>query len=291
MRCEYRNQGPGRPLGCEKMSIQLIAMDLDGTALQPDHQTISEGLQQALQEAHRRGIRIVPVTGRPYRLLPPFLHNHPVWESEAVLCNGAEIRDMTTGQRTSYFPIPREQLESILSVSEDYDLPVEFNAEGRLYLTEKTLNREKEEERMQYHCMEFLPQHGILVEDLHSCCDMYVEKVHFNCIRPDCWENVEQALKALNVSVVCEKPPNLEVTHRQATKGQGLRSLAETLQIPMKNVMALGDSGNDLSMLEAAGLSVAMGSAPEPIRAAADYVTGTNLQDGAAAAIRRFVLT
>ena len=55
------------------MNIQLLALDLDGTALNPDHLTLSGRLQKVLERAHEKGIRVVPVTGRPYRLLPGLL--------------------------------------------------------------------------------------------------------------------------------------------------------------------------------------------------------------------------
>ena len=143
---------------------------------------------------------------------------------------------------------------------------------------------------MFFHCTVFIPQHGTIVVHLDSCCGMQVEKIHLNCIPADRWNAVEQELNALKVSVVCEKPPNLEVTHALATKGRGLKALCETLEIPLSQVLAIGDSGNDLSMLKTAGFSVAMGSAPDFIRAAAHAVTGTNLEDGAAEAILKYAL-
>ena len=69
-----------------------------------------------------------------------------------------------------------------------------------------------------------------------------------------------------------------------------LAQLCRLLDIPMAQTMALGDSGNDESMLRAAGLGVAMGNAPAHIRAIADAVTDTNEHDGAAIAIEQFVL-
>ena len=272
------------------MDIKLIAMDLDGTALQPDHLTISGKLKKALQQAHDRGIFIVPVTGRPYRLLPPFLLGHPAWESYAVLCNGAQIRDLRTDRVHAHFPLEREHLQKVLKIVERYDLPAEFNSDGRLYLTQKSLSQEMQEPKLLFHCRAFLPKHGSIVENLEDCCQMQVEKVHMNCIPRDRWNQIQQDLRNLDVSVVCEKPPNLEVTHRCATKGQGLAALCRELSIPLGNVMAIGDSGNDLSMLETAGFSVAMGSSPDYIKSAANAITGSNLEDGAAEAILKYVL-
>ena len=80
------------------MDIRLIAMDLDGTALQTDRCSFSPRLIAALEEAHNRGIAIAVVTGRQYTMLPPAVQNHPVWENLVVLCNGAQIRKLSTGE-------------------------------------------------------------------------------------------------------------------------------------------------------------------------------------------------
>ena len=74
------------------MDIRMICMDLDGTALLKDRTSFSPDLIRALEEAHERGIAIVPVTGRQYGLLPEAVKNHPVWENLVVTCNGGQIR-------------------------------------------------------------------------------------------------------------------------------------------------------------------------------------------------------
>ena len=83
---------------------------------------------------------------------------------------------------------------------------------------------------------------------------------------------------------------SMEITHPDAQKGIALEALCELLHIPPKKVMALGDSGNDESMLKTAGLGIAMGNAPDFIKAVADAVTERYDQDGAAIAIERFAL-
>ena len=272
------------------MKIDMIAMDLDGTALRPDGIALSPRMERAVADAYHKGVWIVPVTGRPYGLLPAFLRSHPIWESFSILCNGAQIRSLKTGEILSYHPIGREKLQLLLQVAEKFDLLVELNANGNLYLTRETLEKEKKIPALSQHCSVLLPQIGKLVESLESAMYPDVEKVHINGIPESVWERAEKELKALDLSVVCEKRPHLEVTHPQATKGRGLQWLCDHLGISTANVMALGDSGNDLTMLQEAGLSVAMGSAPDFIKQAADYVTQSNRMDGAAAAIERFVL-
>ena len=82
----------------------------------------------------------------------------------------------------------------------------------------------------------------------------------------------------------------LELVPQGISKGRGLMALAERLGLALDEVMAVGDSGNDLTMLEAAGLGVAMGNATEEIKQAADVITADNNHDGVAEAIEKYVL-
>ena len=82
----------------------------------------------------------------------------------------------------------------------------------------------------------------------------------------------------------------MEITHPDATKGQTLKILCDLLQIPMEAVMALGDSGNDITMLRQAGLGVAMGNAPDFVKRAAGVCTDSNEADGAAKAIEQYAI-
>ena len=102
------------------MNIKLIAMDLDGTALQADRCSFSPRLNAALEEAHNRGIEIAIITGRQWSMLPPAVQNHPTWENLVVLCNGAQIRRMATGEILYAKNISRQALEQLLLRTVEY---------------------------------------------------------------------------------------------------------------------------------------------------------------------------
>lgn len=82
----------------------------------------------------------------------------------------------------------------------------------------------------------------------------------------------------------------LDVTAPRGNKGDGVAALAAAFDLPLASVAVFGDQHNDLAMFERAGLSVAMGQAPEEVRAAATHVSRSNEDDGVADAIDRFVL-
>lgn len=272
------------------MDIRLIAMDLDGTALQNDHQSVTLRLLAALEEAHRRGIAIAPVTGRQYKLLPGFLREHPAWENLAVLCNGAQVRHLGTGETLFSLSIPSDALNMLLKLAAKYDLPVEFSVDSTLYLTERSVQLQKPWPNLAFHRDTILVSNGRIVESLEPVCENNVEKVNLLCICENIREAVLRDLADIPVCAVWASGTSMEITHREASKGNGVRQLCRLLEIPMERVMALGDSGNDITMLREAGLGIAMGNAPDFVKAAADAVTESNGNDGAAIAIERYAL-
>ena len=84
-------------------------------------------------------------------------------------------------------------------------------------------------------------------------------------------------------------PWNIEINSIQATKGKALKSLCAALDIDLKDTLAFGDGSNDLDMIRTAGVGVAMGNAVEELKQAADWVAPTNMENGVAAGIRRFM--
>ena len=90
--------------------------------------------------------------------------------------------------------------------------------------------------------------------------------------------------------IVKSTPQHLEFMHKDATKGSGLLALAELLGIDRSETMALGDQQNDLTMIEAAGLGVAMGNAVPEVKAIADVETMTQNEDGVGVAVEKWVL-
>ena len=272
------------------MDIRLISMDLDGTALQNDHKSFSPRLHAALEEAYRQGIRIAPVTGRQYALLPPVLQAHPVWEDLAVLCNGAQVRRLGTGEILHRLDIGAPALGALLELAARHDLPIEFSQDSRLYLTARSLEIQKSWPGLAFHRDTILANHGTVVGSLEPLCGAQVEKVNLLCIPEALRGTVAEELKSIAVSAVWASSSSMEITHPDATKGQGVQALCRILDIPMECVMALGDSGNDETMLRQAGLGVAMGNAPDFVKAYADVITETNDKDGAAIAIERYAL-
>lgn len=272
------------------MNIRLICMDLDGTALQKDRMSFSPRLTAALEKAHAQGVAVAVVTGRQFGLLPAAVTSHPVWEDLTVLCNGGQIRKLATGELLDSLTIAPEALKQLLDLAETHRLPIEFSVDSKLYLTKQSLELQQDDDHLIFHRDTILANNGIIVDSLKPLCDREVEKVNLLCIPEESRDAVAEKLEAIAVSAVWSSHNCMEITHPEADKGRGLEQICRILDIPEECAMALGDSGNDIAMLRQAGLGVAMGNAPDFVKAAADVVTDRYDEDGAAKAIERWAL-
>ena len=268
----------------------MIAMDLDGTSLRRDHCSFSPRLLETLAEVHKKGIRIVPVTGRQFGLLPPVLRQSHPWLDYAILCNGGQIRSIRNNQLLHNLEIEGEALDQLLDLADKYQLAIEFSKDSRLYLTQTSYDLQLPWPNLAFHRDAILAHYSEILPSLKPLCGPGVEKVNLICIRPEVAQQVEQELKSIAVSAVWASGSSMEITHPDATKGNGLAQLCQLLEISPGEVMAIGDSGNDIPMLKLAGLGVAMGNAPDYVKAAAHVCTDSNDADGAAKAIEEYVL-
>ena len=140
----------------------------------------------------------------------------------------------------------------------------------------------------------YLRDSRIVVDDMHAVFAAHpheVEKFSItyrdNAARDAAWQAVASRF---TVEITSSIPNNMEINAPGVTKGSGLKTLADTLGLAMNQVMACGDSGNDLAMIQAAGYGIAMGNATPDVLAAARYVTDDNNHDGVAKAIETYVL-
>ncbi len=276
------------------MDIQLLALDLDGTSLQADHQSFTPRLHQALADAHAQGVIIVPTTGRQQVLLPPPIHTGAAWENLCILCNGGEIRRIATGELLRGHYVPPQTAAAVVKLAGQYDLPVELSAQGHMYLTQESWDKELPyREFIGYHLDVVLGQNGVVVEDLAQTAHtpgLNIDKIHLPHIPDEVYPSLTAQLDTLPLNYFPSGLRTMEIAPSASAKGNALLEVCELLGVDPAHTMAMGDSGNDVSMLQAAGFSVAMGNAQPHIQALADAVTLPYDQDGAAIAIERYIL-
>ena len=270
--------------------IRMIGLDLDGTLLTGDKR-LTEGNREALEDAAKSGVFVVPVTGRPLAGIPEQILELP-FIRYIITSNGAVTTDRGGGRPIRERCMARETAEKTLRAAEGKGIIREFFTGGYGYHDRST--RELLWKRFERTpVLSYLQKSRIEVEDLYEELggNETIENLSIMCATPEEKDRVLERVKGIKgIRIIYPWPTDLEITSSDADKGEALLSLAQMLGCRREEVMAMGDGNNDLGLMKAAGLSVAMGnSAPEVIEAA-DYVTTDNEHDGVALAVRRYVL-
>lgn len=272
------------------MDYKLLALDLDGTALGSDPQRFAPGLQEAAAEAAARGCVVTVATGRPAACLPADLDPMPAWISWLILCDGAEVRDAQTGACLWRRAFSAGSLAQIEEAARLYEIPAEYvDCSGRYHMTAATRRRIETSSLGAFHKGVVARQGCLLDAPAASLAGEEVLKINMPFVPQEVRPGFAAAVGDAALIMDCG-PGGLEVTAPGAGKLAAVQFLAEKLGFAMQDVVALGDSGNDVALLAAAGLGVAMGNAQAEAAAAARAVTGRNTEGGAASAIRRWLL-
>lgn len=273
--------------------IKLIALDMDGTLLD-DNKGLSQENIDAMEKALDEGIMVVPATGRTVNGVHPYFIENPRIHF-AVCSNGALIVNLDTKEILYTAPIAKEVLIEMESLFPSDEILFDIFRDGEIY-TDKTSAEKLEEFDISPVVREYIRQSRTPVPDIREWMknlpeDNLTEKatIYFKTRQSQDkgWETLKQIQ---GVELASSMGPNIEINDTKATKGQALEWFAEYLDISMAQVMVCGDNGNDLDMIEKAGIGVAMGNAIDEVKASADVVTDTNENSGVAKAIHKYAL-
>ena len=271
------------------MEYRLLAMDMDGTVLNSEKK-ISPRTDSAIRKALAQGKEVLFATGRCPAEVRTDLKAFP--EMNYVLClSGALVLDLRSGETLADVTIPLPLAERILSIAEGLDAMV------TLYAGDDVFVEHKRRGNMEYFgCQCFAKLYddcAVWVENIRQVLDTHAERIHkanIFCHSVEEWRKADEALRGLPLNYASGIPNNYEISPQHVDKGVGLQRLCEATGIPIAQAIAVGDEGNDLAMIRAAGLGVAMGNAPEHIKAEADYVTADCDHDGVAEVIEKYLL-
>ena len=210
-----------------------------------------------------------------------------------IATNGAMIFDMETETIIDRRMLENAQALAILRILEEYPVMYDPYINGRGISEEKFFGHmeryglPKELQEMVLVTRDVVPNVIRFVEENGGP----VEKINMFFAEPSLKGEIRQRLKEIpDILITSSIPLNLEINHPEATKGKGILRLAKHLGISREETMAFGDGENDLSMMKEAGIGVAMENGMKELKEKADYVTGSNDEDGVAAAIDRFIL-
>ncbi len=272
------------------MNYKLLALDLDGTALGGDPDLFAPGLAEAAAGAAAGGCTVVVATGRPAACLPAAMDPMPDWVGWLILCDGAEIQDARTSACLWRRAFSAASLACVEQAAARWDLPVEYIDRSSCYHLTAAARRWVEASGPSAFHKNVVARHGRLLDaPAASLAGLDVLKINMPFVPQELRPGFAAAVGDAALILDCG-PGGLELTAPGAGKLAAVQVLVRTLGLGMKDVMALGDSGNDAALLQAAGLGVAMGNGQAEVLAAAHTVTGRNTEGGAADAIRQFLL-
>lgn len=272
--------------------MKLLAFDLDGTAFLPVSSEITERLRDTLGKAVDRGIQIVPSTGRMKNFLPETIRELR-GVRYVVTANGAGVYDLEEDKKLYENLIDTQTAIHVQQVLNGYPVFVEYYNGGNAFLQEGMREEAAEQYGIPPDRMRFLQKDYTMIEEYIAFLrreQLQPEKINMPFVPEqyydEIWERLSDMKELLLTSSI---PGNIEINVASCTKGAALQALAAQLDIKQSEVMAVGDGGNDVAMLQYAGVSVAMGNAIPEAKQAAKYITDTNEEDGLAKAIEKYL--
>ena len=264
------------------MNIKLVAIDLDGTLLGDDLK-ISPRAKEAIKRSMDEGVQVTLATGRMYRSALPYAKELGV-QVPLITYQGGLVKMSSSGQVLYHKELSLNYAQEVIEMARKFGFHINAYLDDNLFVEEDThLSRDYGRKTgVKIHLvddlLEFLPDNPvkILLIGAEEQLDIMQEQCrnHFNN----------------RVYITKSKHHFLEFTHPEATKGHGLRAVAQWMNVSTDEIMGIGDSYNDLEMFRSVGLSIVMGNARDEVKAAADYITGSCNDDGVAEALERFVL-
>ncbi|SFB41245.1 hypothetical protein SAMN05216312_107224 [Cohnella sp. OV330] len=254
------------------MKFKLIALDVDGTLLNDDHE-LTPRVKQSVTAAAASGAEIVLCTGRGSASALSVLAQLGL-SGTVITHNGASIVDGESREILQESPIGLEEVERYLALCRERGIHFDLNTAFDIYVEQ--LN---EQTASMYARMLSEPI-------LRSREDLYPERtVKISIFAPkedldeleSHWQDWRHELQTIRSGDYF-----IDLQHREASKGTALKQWAEKRGIPREQVLAIGNYFNDLGMLQYAGHGVAMDNSPPEVKAAADAVTASNNEDGVA---------
>lgn len=263
--------------------IKMVVFDMDGTVFPLQSSTCSQETLKALEACKEAGVITSPCSGRSIFMIPDEILK-AINTRYVIYCNGAyianpytrEIADSNTIDKNRVIELFRKtQFEGVYHKISTFTRFIDDNNSGKTYGN--------------------IP--SLFVDDIYETLEnldepLYKAEYFF-------YDDPEGILKNRVMDLIKDDkdfifssalPINIEINNPKATKGQSLKRLAELYGFTMDEVMAIGDGDNDSSMIEAAGLSVAMGNSTELLKQKADFIIDTVENEGFARAIYKYVL-
>ena len=284
--------------------IKLIASDMDGTLLNHNHKIPKENVE-LINYAKNQGIEFIVATGRAYYEALPALNEENI-NCDVISFNGGIVYDKN-GNIISITPMLPKDLYYTIEILKSFDISYQLYTKNTIYTKsiETDINAyidlirsngyDPDVEHLRAEAQQKLDVGYITeVENI----ELYLNEkenppIKIIAISNDIWK-LENAAKLLSenksISVTSSGANNIEIMHKNATKGEALKEIAKIYGINLENAVAIGDNLNDQAMLDIVGYSVAMKNGNTILKEQAKYVTEkTNSEGGVADTIFKLI--
>lgn len=264
------------------MKYKMLVLDMDDTLLTDDH-TISSENATMLSKARELGVYIVLASGRPTPAMITYAKELQLDNSYMISYNGAVITDLKEDKIIFEQTLTQEQIHEL------YDYSLKSKTHIITYVDGKIVSETDSE---------YIEIEKNITGLAHNKVVSFKDEVQSSAIKcilleePSYLKTVEKDLKAAmpHLSVCMSKPFFLEVAQNGIDKGASIKFLAEKLNILQSEIIAVGNAGNDLTMIEYAGLGVWVDNVDPELRDKGDVIVASNNNHGVAEVVRRFIL-
>ena len=260
----------------------MLVLDLDDTLLTDDH-TISVENAAMLFKAQELGVYVILASGRPTPAMIAYAKELQLDNSYMISYNGAVITDLKEDKVIFEQTLTQEQIHEL------YDYSLKSNTHIITYINGKIVSETNSE---------YIEIEKNITGLEHNKVLSFKDEVQSSAVKcilleePGYLKEVEKDLKAAmpHLSVSMSKPFFLEVAQNGIDKGASIKFLAEKLTILQSEIIAVGNAGNDLTMIEYAGLGVWVDNVDPELRDKGDVIVASNNNHGVAEVVRRFIL-
>ncbi|GEK92103.1 sugar-phosphatase [Alkalibacterium kapii] len=269
------------------MTIKLIAIDIDGTLLNTDRKVTKE-VKEAIHAAKQADIRVVLCTGRPFPGVVSLIEELELNETDdyVISYNGALVQNTHTEEKIIDYTLTHDDYLFLEKTAREAGSHFHAIHNEGVFTPNKDISKYTVREAFIIGLPLFYRTPG----------EMDPSSSYNKMMMIDEPPVLEAAIARLpeslweNYTLLRSEPYYFEILNKKASKGKAVKALAEHLNIDRKQVMAIGDSGNDIDLVDFAGIGVAMENATDEVKAVADVITASNNNHGVAHAINTYAL-
>lgn len=265
------------------MGYKLIACDLDETLLNDDHLVCQRNIDAVKRAREEYGVKFVPATGRGFMQIQPELKQLGLYDLEdeyVISFNGGALTENKDNRIIEFKGLSFDKMKEIFDAGLNYDVCIHVYTPDNLYVYNLS---ESEAERIKNQKLDVIYPETNSVDFLK---DTPISKILYQNVDVPYLMSLEDGLKSITdgyCAVSYSSNRYMEFNALGVDKGQGLIDLANKLGVAIEDTIAVGDNYNDMAMLKVAGLSVAANNAVDDVKAACDYTTNANNNEGVVA--------